>query len=143
MINWIVLLFLTLVCAVTDYRSYKIYNVVTIPAIALGVFYHLLVGKGLYFSIWGLALGLLIGVLGCVFYCGGGDAMLLTAVGSWTGTEGLIFVLTLALIHGNLWFLKLRICHKVKKTTMPEGIPFGVCIFTGTLIANATLVCMR
>lgn len=136
MISWFVLLILTLICAVTDYRTYRIYNVFTMPAIALGTLYHMLMGKGLYFSILGLSLGLLIGAIGCLFYCGGGDAMLLTAVGSWTGTGGLILVLYLALMHASLWFLKLYICHKVKKTPMPKVIPFGVCIFTGTLVTN-------
>lgn len=89
-----VLAVVLVVCAVTDVRTGKIYNVVTYPAIAIALIGHTLTGSlfgheeamGLTGSLAGLAVGfapmLLAWAAGGI---GGGDAKLMAAVGALTG----------------------------------------------------------
>ncbi len=79
--------------AVTDVRSGKIYNVVTYPALAVGLIGHTLVGRltgtdsdmGLLGALGGLAVGSTLLVAWLAGGIGGGDAKLMAAVGALTG----------------------------------------------------------
>lgn len=102
-----VLAVVLVVAAITDVRSGKIFNIVTYPAIAVGLVGHTLVGGlfggeeaiGLAGSVLGFAAGflplLLVWMAGGI---GGGDAKLMGAVGALTGWR---FTLT-AMVYGLL-----------------------------------------
>lgn len=162
MISNLIVLVVILICSVTDIRSRKIYNSITVPAMALGL---LLMGlthgwQGLLSSSEGLLLG--IGLLFIPFAIGGigaGDVKLLGAVGA---LKGMTFVFTSflygAAIGGGIalfmiWRQK-RMTKSAKnmfyalslvsgnkgalqvldKTDLAPSVPYGVAIAAGVLI---------
>lgn len=77
-----------LVCVITDYRERKIYNIVLLPSLLLGVGYNIVTAGwlGLQQSVWGLLAGL--AVLFIPFALGGmgaGDVKLLAVIGALKG----------------------------------------------------------
>jgi prepilin peptidase CpaA len=98
----IVLLFIAMI---NDLKYRKIPNVITFPAIGLGLFLNtILLGKqGLFLSLAGF---LLAGGLFLIFYLiggmGAGDVKLMGAVGSLLGIEKVIFALILTSVVGGL-----------------------------------------
>jgi len=89
----VILLFVTAVCAITDARSGKVYNVVTYPAALAGV------GLSFYFappaplaSLLGLLAGLtFFGLLRKISGMGAGDVKLMAAVGALKGLPFLVY----------------------------------------------------
>ena len=88
-----------LVCAVTDVRHRKVYNVVTFPAIGAGLLYHGVFGgaTGALDSLAGVLFGL--GILILPFLLGGtgaGDSKLLAALGAWLQLKAIVYVFIIA-----------------------------------------------
>lgn len=120
---------ITAYCAYIDYKRYLIPNKITIPAILLGLLYHLTLGAGLVFSFKGVALGFLVLIYAVITNkVGAGDGKLLMAIGSWLGWLPVIFVASLSLVLGFVWF-------KVIDCKIKSSIPFGPCIFISTVIS--------
>ena len=81
-------LLMLLAAFVTDLRSMKIPNVITVTGIFTGLSYHLLTDgwRGAWFSAAGAAVGFgLMFVLYLLRAVGGGDVKLFAGIGAWTG----------------------------------------------------------
>lgn len=86
------------ITAITDVRSFRIPNYVTLPLFVAGILFHAILpsGNGLSFALLGGVVG--FGCLILFHFLGGigaGDVKLLAAVGTWIG-PGAVFVLFLA-----------------------------------------------
>jgi prepilin peptidase CpaA len=101
-----------LVGSVTDVRSRRIPNFITLPAILLGLAMHLAVGgwKQLLLS---LAAGLICGIAFLLFYIAGGmgagDVKLITAVGCIAGLSHVPYLLVLTALSGGVMALGLAV----------------------------------
>jgi prepilin peptidase CpaA len=103
-----------LVAGVTDLRSCKIPNWLTISAMAGGLLSHSLLNglSGLLFSVKGLGLGLaMFLILYIVGGMGAGDVKLLAAVGSFIGAEGVFSAGIIAMLLGGLYAMALIIAR--------------------------------
>ncbi len=114
MTNLAIILIL-LISTLTDLRSRKILNIVTMPAIILALAFHLITSglDGLFFSGQGFLVG--IGLLFIPFVMGGigaGDVKLLAAVGAWKGTSFVLYTGIYAGIFGGLIALFILIKRK-------------------------------
>ena len=118
------------VACVTDLRSRRIPNALTVTGAAAGIGYHLWTGAlaGLSFSALGWLVGALIFIVPFALRgLGGGDVKLLAALGAWlgpeevfwvalyTGVAGGVFAIVTAAMSGylrqmlsNIWLL---LCH--------------------------------
>ena len=101
-----------LVAGVTDLRSSKIPNWLTISAMASGLFSHSLLNglSGLLFSAKGLGLGFALFIL--LYVRGGmgaGDVKLLAAVGSFIGAEAVLSAGLMAMLLGGLYAIAMMI----------------------------------
>jgi len=103
----------TLVCLVTDVRTRRIPNWLTVPVFALGLLTHTVIGglAGLQFSLFGFGTG--FGVLFVLWWFGGGgggDVKMMGALGSWLGAALTVQVFvasalaTVALVAGVLLY---------------------------------------
>lgn len=148
----------------TDLTRRKIYNAVTVSAVALGLILNSYQGglDGLLYSLQGLAIGFLIFLLP---YLGGGlgagDIKLMAAVGAVKGPAfvvaaalygaalggllALVFLVRGGLVRESLSrigralslvFLTRKLSWLDSLSTRPSGtIPYGVAIFGGVLLA--------
>lgn len=155
------------VAAVTDLRERRIPNLVTLPAIALGLVFHAILpfGEGLLFALSGFALGVLLLILPYLLGGGGmGDIKLLGALGTWLGPKWLLIafasgilvgaVLTLVCLIANRPFEELIGLRRNKKVSQPvhrgqdlrlrnrKSLPFAVPLALGTCLVVG-LVLMR
>ncbi|GAX91532.1 A24 family peptidase [Effusibacillus lacus] len=152
-----------LISLVTDLRSRKILNVVTLPVIGIAVVYHTVVSgwDGLVFSVSGLLFG--FGLLFIPYLLGGmgaGDVKLLAAIGSLKGAAfvfssflytcligGVISLIILA-VRKQLGKSMHRIGHALvcmrgsaesfnvlEKSELHHAFPYGVAIVLGSLSA--------
>jgi prepilin peptidase CpaA len=112
------LVFLVIILAIaayTDIVSQKIPNVLTIPAMVLGVGYHgLTYGlPGLAFSLAGLATG--FGLLILFYFMGGmgaGDVKLMAAVGAVLGAKGVFFSFLITALYGGVYSLVIILAYR-------------------------------
>jgi len=101
-----VVLAATLTAAVTDLRSFKISNVLTLPLLLSGLVYHGVAGGVEGF--WGSALGALFG-FGALFLfyllggIGGGDVKLMAGVGAWLGMPVVVLVFVVASMTAGIY----------------------------------------
>lgn len=103
-----------IVAGVTDLRSSKIPNWLTISATASGLLGHLLSNglSGLMFSTKGFGLGMaMFLVLYIVGAMGAGDVKLLAAVGSLIGAEGVLSASIMAMLLGGLYAIAMMMSH--------------------------------
>jgi len=149
------------IAAYTDWRWRLIKNILTIPAIALGLLLHLLGNgwPGLTFALLGLAVGFGLMMIPFVFgQMGGGDVKLMAALGSLLGAYAIMNVFLYTTLAGGLLAILFAVCRKegfksLRRTwelakgllvfrTVPhmnsEGeqvaaIPYGLAIAVGTL----------
>ena len=95
---------IAIVASVTDVWRFKVYNVLTFPAMALGIAYHGLApqGQGLYYGLAGLLVGLGILIVPYAFgVFGAGDTKFVGAIGAWIGVQPLLNALIVgALVSG-------------------------------------------
>ena len=104
---WVYLLLLLIlaVAAITDCRSRRIPNWLTLPAMVGGMVYHTAASgfQGFLFSVEGALLGLALLIL---FYLAGGmgagDVKLMGAVGSLLGPKGVFFAFLYTAIAGGV-----------------------------------------
>jgi prepilin peptidase CpaA len=100
----------TLAASVTDLWKFKIYNLLTLPMLVLGILVSAWLGGwgGLSSSLLGAGLG--FGLLVVFFAVGGvgaGDVKLLTAVGAWIGPYLTYQVFVASALFGGLYALAL------------------------------------
>jgi prepilin peptidase CpaA len=85
----------TVAALVTDLRSRRIPNALTVSAFALALAFHLwnsgLSGLGFAFAGFGVGFGVML-VLWLIGGGGGGDVKLMGAVGTWVGVVGTTFI---------------------------------------------------
>ncbi len=101
---WVI--FLVTAAAVTDLCQGKVYNVLTVPVVVIGLAMNGLVHgwSGVLFSLQGMGLGLVL-LLGSVIfgqYMGGGDIKLFMAVGALRGPTFLLYTLVLSILLGGV-----------------------------------------
>jgi prepilin peptidase CpaA len=150
-----------LVSLITDLRSRKILNIVTIPAILAGMGYHMVTsgfngfiysGKGLLI---GFALLMIPFVLGGI---GAGDVKLLAAIGSLKGTAfvfssflytaligGAVSIIIISFFIGRKKLLEVASYYKIpillkpiredNSRPMKMTFPYGIAIVLGTFSA--------
>ena len=96
------------IAALTDIRTYRVHNLVTLPLLVSGLIYHGVVGgsAGLIMSAYGAMIGL--GLLFLFFLLGGmggGDVKLLAGIGAWLGWQFTVVVLAIASIAAGIYAL--------------------------------------
>lgn len=125
-----------LVAIVTDLRSYRIPNWLTIPAMATGLLGHALVDgfPGMLFSMKGLGVGLaLFLVLYVTGGMGAGDVKLLAAVGSFIGAEGVLSAGIIAMLLGGVYAIATMISYwGVGASLKHMATLLKTCVLTGT-----------
>ncbi len=105
---------ITAVAAFTDYRTGKIYNWLTLPALLTGLVVAMLMGVPTMISaLQGVAVACVIflpmffgGILG------GGDVKLLMALGTVLGAQGTFFLSCMALVIAGLGAVALLVKHR-------------------------------
>ena len=139
-------LLIALICAVTDLRRRKIYNVVTLPAIAGGILYHACVNgsQGVMGSLGGVAFGL--GIIIVPFLLGGtgaGDSKLLAALGAWMRLPGIVYVFVIAgfaCAAASLVLLLIQNMHLLRHPLMAlASLSFGILPLPATKSAQPKL----
>lgn len=148
-----------LVSAATDARRGRILNVVTYPAIVLGLAHALVTGTP---DLMSSAVGLLIGGLPLYLmftlgWMGGGDVKLMAAVGAWTGMPFILSAMFYSIFIGGIcaalmliwrgharavasdvvWLMTPGVSQRHFIPARGGAFPFGVAICAGTLIARA------
>ncbi|GGF23944.1 type 4 prepilin peptidase 1 [Halobacillus andaensis] len=101
----ILLLTVLTICVITDIRSRKIYNVLTVPTVLIAILFHTILGgwQGFLFSSLGLLAGL--GLLFIPFIMGvmgAGDVKLMGAIGALMGASFVFYTFLYAAIIGGL-----------------------------------------
>ena len=95
MVPFVVVLGCGALAALSDIRTMRVRNALTIPLILSGLLFHALtpLGNGYAFGLGGAAVGfLLLFVLFLLGGIGAGDVKLLTGVGAWLGPAAVFFV---------------------------------------------------
>ncbi|MCK9221419.1 MAG: A24 family peptidase [Limnochordia bacterium] len=135
----------------TDYRTNRIYNIVTIPLIGFGF-----AANSIYYGFTGLVSSL----LGCLLSSaplfiafllgglGGGDVKLMAAVGALKGIDFGILALFFTVTVGALWALVLLAKHgelgsliqrlvtgRLTDCSSKLTLPYGIAITCGSLLA--------
>lgn len=103
LVQWLPVLAATLAAALTDWRSRRIPNVLTLPLLLCGLIVSAAFGglPGLADSLGGSALAALPFVLLFLFAGGGaGDAKLMSALGAWLGVGHALVLIAWVLISG-------------------------------------------
>ena len=149
--NWLIgmLLAALAAAAIQDAIQLRISNLVTVAVLALAL---LAIGvTGFAVGLWQniaifavvLALGTLLFSRGVI---GGGDAKLLAAVGFWTDFGSAPLLIASILICGGLLALAIlalrigvpdRLARRLATLRPKGGIPYGIAISAGTLVATA------
>jgi len=96
--------------AIVDYTTQRIPNIVTYPAMLLAIGYHALAseGAGIYFSLSGLSIGIMVLILPYLLGgMGAGDAKLMGAVGALMGPKNVFIAFIYTAIIGGLYALLL------------------------------------
>lgn len=160
MINIILLLVLTL-CVITDIKSRKILNIVTLPSIIIGLAYHinsnslegfLYSGKGFLVGFFLLLIPFMMGGIGA------GDVKLLAAIGALKGALFVFYTFLYAALIGGLIAIVIMLRNRklkgffkkqfysvlflkanhgsfnFNKSEILPTIPYGVPIALGTLL---------
>ena len=114
-----------LIGSVTDVKSRRIPNIITVPAFFFGLCLHLVLG-GWRQMLTALAAGVICGAIFLVFFIAGGmgagDVKLITAVGCIAGMSHIAYILVLTAITGGVMALVLALARgRLKQTLMNVG----------------------
>ncbi len=112
--QWCAVLVFALIAAITDTRTRRIPNILTLPAFIGGLCWAVAVGglAGLADSLAGAVLAMTPFVLLFVFAGGGaGDAKLMAAIGAWVGVIGGLFTVATVMVAGGVLSLVLIIAR--------------------------------
>ncbi len=124
-------LIVTLISAYTDLRYGKVYNLVTVPALALGLGANAVASgwHGLLLSLAGVgvALALWLLSLACGGCMGGGDIKLLGAVGALCGPHFLVAAFVMAIFLGGLFAILLALRHRCLGSVLSRLYTWIVC----------------
>ncbi|MEH6993014.1 A24 family peptidase [Neobacillus drentensis] len=156
----IFLLLILIICVITDVKSRKIFNIITLPAIVTGLLYYLFTNglEGFLFSGKGFIVGFLLLIIPFIMGgIGAGDVKLLAAVGSIKGAMFVFYTFFYAAIIGGVIALVIMVRRKelksffqrlffffvfikgtegaldLDKKDLAPTIPFGVPIAIGAL----------
>lgn len=102
----IIVITLVVIAAITDFRSRKIPNYLTLSGWGVGLMYHVITGglDGLIFSFAGLVLGFCLLFLFYVLKgAGAADVKLMAAIGAFIGWEGVLRAFVFSSIIGVLF----------------------------------------
>ena len=105
---------IALAACVTDLRTRRVPNALTLGAAGAAVVFHTLshAGLGLPFALSGWGLGLLVFLpLFAVRGIGGGDVKLLAALGAWLGPSMVLWIAAYAAIAGGVFALVVSARH--------------------------------
>ena len=119
------LLSMMVICILTDLKSRKIYNVVLIPFLLVGLAANTFSDhwQGLSESVKGLFLGLvLLFIPFAKGGIGGGDVKLLAVIGSIKGPLFVLMAFLYGAIAGGIFALALLIWHRRLLTTLTNGL---------------------
>lgn len=120
-VQWAVVMTATLICAVTDIRTRRIPNALTMPLMILGLIWGAWVGgwAGLADAASGLMLLLAPFFILFVFAGGGaGDAKMMGAAGAWLGIQGGLLSLLCVCIAGGVIGLIWTVTHRRTRDVM-------------------------
>lgn len=139
---------LTLAAIVTDLRSRKIPNWLTVTGLVMAVAFHVGTAgfEGLKFSLGGFAVG--FGVLFVLFLIGGGgggDVKLMGAIGAWMGATSTFAIFLLSTLFALMCILLLMAWGFVApkkaseseplfRKTIPYAIPAGMASWAVVLV---------
>ncbi|WP_110933729.1 A24 family peptidase [Paenibacillus bouchesdurhonensis] len=100
---------------VTDIRTMKIPNTITITGTLLGTAYHVITngGQGFVFSAKGAAVGFgIMAILYVVRAVGGGDVKLFAAIGAWVGVPLTLSMLLYSIVAAGCIGILILICRR-------------------------------
>jgi len=140
-----VVIFLVVLAAIWDWRSRRIPNWLTLPALAVGLLFHTISHgvQGLTASLGGAGCALFI--FGLVYLLGGmgaGDVKLMTAAGALLALPAALAALISAVTAGGLIALCAMAWHWARSLRDPSRqtlalreirLPYGIAIAAGTL----------
>lgn len=109
------------IACITDLRTRRIPNVLTLPAMVAGLLFHLATGgvSAAGWSLTGCALGaLLFFPLFALRGMGGGDVKLLAAVGAWLGPSQVMMAALATSIAGGAIAIAVAMAHGYLRTAV-------------------------
>ncbi len=133
---------IALVCAITDLREGKIYNVVTYPSIAIGVLYSVLLGdrEVMIASLVGLTSAIVFfGLAASRGWIGGGDVKLFAAIGAIGGFFFLFDSLFNTFLIAAIYGLLLLLLEVGRLRARRRRMRLGAFIFLGALLCVVRL----
>lgn len=137
--TYTVIFILTAICAYTDYKEYKIYDIITLPVLVGGMVYHLTIGNGALFFLKGISVGAVLLFLAIVTnQIGPGDGKLIMAIGAFSGWLPALIILYFSFVIAGIGVM---LSH-LRKRNM-EKLPFGVFIFLGVIFIKVILITIR
>ncbi|MNJ45617.1 Type IV leader peptidase family protein [compost metagenome] len=108
--------FILLIAAfITDIRTMKIPNVITVTGLAAGIVFHTITngGSGFLFAVKGAAVGFgLMIILYVVRAVGGGDVKLFAGIGAWVGVSLTLFMLMYSILTAGCIGILILICRR-------------------------------
>jgi prepilin peptidase CpaA len=117
----VVVLVCTAIAAVTDWHSFTIRNVITLPLILSGILYHALVNDSAGFFDSVGAVCLMAAILFVPYVLGGmgaGDLKLMAGVGAWLGIRQTFYVLIASSLAAGVYALVLVVQRRELKRTL-------------------------
>lgn len=132
-VSLVMVAIIALVAATTDLWKFKVYNLLTLPTLVVGLLVSPFNG-GILPSVLGAALG--FGLLVAFFALGGvgaGDVKLLTAIGAWLGPLMTLHVFAASAMAGGVYALVLLALRSGIFSAREEVAMLGVQIITPSL----------
>lgn len=118
----LVSLIVSIIAAVTDWRTRKIRNVLVFPVCIAGVIWQCVYGGalGIQDALLGAALPLILFPLFALRMLGAGDIKLLMALGAWLGLKGCATLMTFSILWGGVMALGLMLMHRNGKERLAK-----------------------